>query len=119
MVWFLNNKMAVADDKLAPEGYAGPFITMELWTKYNMSELGIDYDIIDNQFVQLHTPEYVNAKLTAQDRIIELKEYLNSTDYVVTKYMEGVMSEEDYLPIKQKRIDARAEINKLQEIYSL
>ena len=119
MVWFLQNKMAVADDNCAPEGYSGPFISMELWAKYNLSELGVDYDIVDGEFVQLHTPEYVNAKLTAQDRIIELKEYLNSTDYIVTKYMEGVISEEKYLPIKQKRIDARAEINRLEDTYGL
>lgn len=119
MVWFLQNKMAVADDKCAPEGYSGPFISMELWVKYNLSELGVDYDIVDGEFVQLHTPEYVNAKLTAQDRIIELKEYLDSTDYVVTKFMEGVISEGEYLPIKQKRIEARAEINQLQEQYHL
>ena len=118
-IWFDSLKSAVYDTKYAPKDYAGPIIPEELWWKYNHGRLGIDYDIRGNEFVQLNPPEFVEARYNAQKRIWDLMDYLSSTDYVVTKYLEGVMSEEDYLPIKQKRIDARAEINKLQGTYSL
>lgn len=48
------------------------------------------------------------------------KQYLNSTDYVVLKEAEGVVSEEDtakYAEVKAKREKARARINELEEKY--
>lgn len=55
-------------------------------------------------------------ELTANNAAISLKkDYLNSTDYKAMKYAEGALSEEDWLPIKEQRIAARAEINRMEE----
>lgn len=47
-------------------------------------------------------------------RIAELKSLLQATDYQAIKYVEGFISEEDYLPIKQARQAWRDEINALE-----
>lgn len=119
MVWFMENKIAIEGACEAPEGYKGPRITQELWEQYKYSRLGEDYDIIDGQFVQLHTPEEFVPRVNAEQRIVVLKQYLADTDYIAIKFLEGVAGDEEYLPIKQKRIEARAEINQLQEQYNL
>ena len=59
------------------------------------------------------------AKKEAVERIDELKESLSNTDYAVTKYLEGVINEEEYEEIKNKRIGWREEINSLEEEYGL
>lgn len=46
-----------------------------------------------------------------RQRIAELKEKLAQTDYQAIKYAEGLISESDYLPIKEKRQSWRDEIN--------
>lgn len=51
-----------------------------------------------------------------QREIKEWKEYLNSTDYKAIKYAEGALTAEEYEPDRQARADARAEINRLEEI---
>ncbi len=119
MVWFRENKMAIEGACEAPEGYKGPHITQELWEQYKYSRLGEDYDIIDGKFVQLHTPEEFAPRLNAEQRVADLKQYLADTDYVAIKFLEGAANESEYLPIKQKRVEARAEINRLEETYNL
>ena len=52
---------------------------------------------------------------TKCERIEELKTLLASTDYQAIKYAEGLISEEDYAPIKQKRQSWRNEINTIEE----
>ena len=52
---------------------------------------------------------------TKWERIEELKTLLASTDYQAIKYAEGLISKEDYAPIKQKRQAWRNEINTLEE----
>jgi hypothetical protein len=47
-------------------------------------------------------------------RIEELKQKLTETDYQAIKYAEGVLTEEEYAPIKAQRQEWRAEINKLE-----
>lgn len=44
-----------------------------------------------------------------------LKKKLQDTDYQAIKYFEGEMTEEEYLPIKEKRRQYRYEINELQK----
>lgn len=41
------------------------------------------------------------------------KKFLKSTDYKAIKYAEGVLTEEEYAPIKEQRAQARARINEL------
>ena len=47
-------------------------------------------------------------------RIAELKVLLSSTDYKAIKYAEGVLTEQEYLPIKEQRENWRKEINELE-----
>ena len=48
----------------------------------------------------------------SQIEILKLK--LAKTDYKAIKYAEGLISEEDYAPIKAQRQAWRAEINQLE-----
>lgn len=50
-----------------------------------------------------------------EQRIWQLKELLQESDYKAIKYAEGWISEEDYAPIKAERQAIRDEINKLEE----
>lgn len=50
-----------------------------------------------------------------ESRIAYLKAELADTDYLCLKFTDGALSEEEYAPIRQKRAEYRAEINKLQE----
>lgn len=47
-------------------------------------------------------------------RYRDLKKFLADTDYKVTKYMEGLITEEEFLEIKAKRQVWRDEINQLE-----
>ena len=57
----------------------------------------------------------IKAKQVKQARINELKRFLSETDYKAIKYAEGLISEEEYLPIKLQRQEWRDEINSLEE----
>lgn len=58
--------------------------------------------------------EEIKAKQVKQARISELKRLLSETDYKAIKYAEGLISEEEYLPIKLQRQAYRDEINSLE-----
>ena len=66
----------------------------------------------------LATASFKEVKDYSKDfaRIEELKEKLTSTDYQAIKFMEGVLSEEEYAPMKAQRQEWREEINRLEEI---
>lgn len=49
------------------------------------------------------------------ERISELKHKLNETDYLVIKYVEGLIDEEHWKVIKQDRANWRAEIKELEK----
>jgi hypothetical protein len=53
--------------------------------------------------------------IETESRIAYLKSELADTDYLCLKFTDGAFSEEEYAPIRQKRAEYRAEINKLQE----
>jgi hypothetical protein len=44
-----------------------------------------------------------------------LKSRLNATDYKAMKYFEGLLTDEEYAPIKAKRQEWRDRINALEE----
>lgn len=46
--------------------------------------------------------------------IERLKDELYASDYKAIKHSEGLISEEDYQPIKEERESIRAEINKVE-----
>jgi hypothetical protein len=53
--------------------------------------------------------------IETESRIAYLKAELAETDYLCLKFTDGALSEDEYAPIRQKRAEYRAEINKLQE----
>lgn len=48
-------------------------------------------------------------------KILQLKQNLMDTDYKAIKYAEGIMTEEEYAPIKEQRQEWRNEINELEQ----
>ena len=102
------------------------------------TEIGTTFKKLTSEEVQELTPLleemgdrflYTNADGTAEirkitepevtplDEIYTLKAYLSETDYTVIKCMElGVSISEAYPEIHQKRSEARARINELEEV---
>lgn len=52
--------------------------------------------------------------MTRLNYIERLKDELYATDYKAIKHSEGLISDEDYQPIKEERQSIRAEINKVE-----
>lgn len=48
-------------------------------------------------------------------KIDELKMKLSQTDYKAIKYVEGLITEEEYLPIKEERQSYRDKINEYEQ----
>lgn len=59
-------------------------------------------------------PDYEPHAPDASGMIEELKRMLAETDYKTLKYVEGELSEEEFLEEKQERALWRAEINRLE-----
>lgn len=55
-------------------------------------------------------------ELNKQFQIDLLKKKLADTDYKAIKYAEGLISDEEYAPIKAERQHFRDEINRLEQI---
>ena len=51
-----------------------------------------------------------------KNKIFNLKQKLLKTDYKVHKYTEGVLSQEEFLEVKEKRQNWREEINRLEKM---
>ena len=68
------------------------------------------YDEYEN--IQIYIPYTV--KELADFEITELKAKLAATDYQAIKYAEGILTEEEYLPMKEQRQEWRARINELE-----
>ena len=71
-------------------------------------ENGIYRDMTEVEISQIRNTN------TAEMQIEELKHKLSETDYKAIKYAEGLISEEDYAPIKKQRQQWRNEINLLE-----
>lgn len=56
------------------------------------------------------------SKQEKLNRINELKKLLSSTDYQAIKYAEGLITEEEYEPIKTQRQAWRNEISELEAV---
>ncbi len=72
--------------------------------------------INENGIVRDMTPDeeaQINAEFTA-DRINELKQKLQDTDYKAIKYAEGWISAEEYESVRLQRQAWREEINSLE-----
>ena len=55
-------------------------------------------------------------KMAAEREIAELKANLEATDYQAIKYAEGVLTAEEYAPMKEQRKKWRARINELEAV---
>ncbi len=71
-------------------------------------ENGIYRDMTEEEISQIQNTN------TAEMQIEALKKNLADTDYKAIKYAEGLISEEDYAPIKKQRQQWRNEINLLE-----
>ena len=72
--------------------------------------------IYDNGIYRDATPEEMKAlALTPTEEIEQCKAQLSVTDYQAIKHSEGLISEEDYAPIKAQRQALRERINALEE----
>ena len=56
----------------------------------------------------------MNLKVHPSIQILELKAQLAATDYKAIKHSEGLISDEDYEPIKRERQAIRDKINELE-----
>ena len=76
-------------------------------------------EITEQEFNFLKAPavsaEEHTAKAERRQRIAELKQKLSDSDYQAIKYAEGLITEEEYAPIKTQRQSWRNEINELEE----
>lgn len=86
--------------------------------KYVIDVAGVEYQPAKDieEPINVYIP-YTKAELQQQanqKRIAELKQLLASSDYKAIKYAEGLISAEDYEPIKKERQAYRDEINQLE-----
>ena len=94
----------------------------EVLSTYDSSKGSLHNDtIVDEdgnvEYILVFTPFSAEklAKTEALKQIARLKELLARSDYKAVKYAEGLISEEDYAPIKAQRQLWRDEINALME----
>ena len=75
--------------------------------------------VYDNGIYRNMTAEEIaeyqkSIDLTVEEKINVLKQKLADTDYKAIKYAEGLISGEEYMPIKAERESWRREINRLE-----
>lgn len=71
--------------------------------------------IYDNGIYRDATPEEMKAlALTPTEEIEQCKAQLAATDYQAIKHSEGLISEDDYAPIKAQRQALRDRVNELE-----
>lgn len=74
-----------------------------------IAQIGITKKFLGNKIVDYEKP------IDHSFEIIKLKTRLAETDYKAIKYAEGLISAEEYEPIKAQRQSWRDEINNLQK----
>ena len=112
----------LGENNLITSWTAVPFHEERPWVEvedYDSIHLGFD-KVVNGEFVADAEgyAAYIAAQAARQaklDRIAELKGLLAASDYKAIKYSEGLMTEEEYAPIKVQRQAWRAEINELEE----
>jgi len=84
-------------------------------TLEDLEQIGVTkcFDVENNKVIEYDNSEE-QAQKAKQERIAELKQLLAASDYKAIKYAEGLISAEDYEPIKQERQAYRDEINQLE-----
>lgn len=74
-----------------------------------------EHDEVEDILVYKPYSEQEIKVIKNNNRIAELKQKLQETDYKAIKYAEGELTEEEYAPMKAQRKAWREEINKLEE----
>lgn len=72
----------------------------------------------ETEDIQVYVP-YTEDELAKMDRVrevAELKAHLSATDYQAIKYAEGVISIDEYAPMKEQRQAWRDKINELENL---
>lgn len=62
--------------------------------------------------------EYNEEQKKQFERISELKTLLSESDYKAIKFSDGVLTEEEYAPIREKRQAWRNEINEIEKVFT-
>ena len=84
--------------------------------KYYLNNVEVSQKEAKNLIPISITEERVDLReKNAQENIMELKQKLIETDYKAIKYAEGVMSLEEYAPVKIEREIYRSKINELEK----
>lgn len=105
---FMNDKKyTVIDDN---SDIAKKIIEFYPYIKVVENENGDIVNILEDE--ELRAKEQL--KIEGQKEIKELKEKLFNTDYQAIKFAEGLISEEEYAPIKEERQSWRDRINELE-----
>lgn len=61
--------------------------------------------------------EYDDEQRRQYERIRELKKMLSESDYKALKFSDGVLTEEEYAPVREKRREWRSEINEIEKVF--
>ena len=75
----------------------------------------INIDGVIRDCTQEEIIEFNSIETPKEIAIEELKQQLSETDYKAIKYAEGLMTDEEYEPIKLQRQEWRKEINELEK----
>ena len=112
----------VGQNNLITSWSAVPFYENRPWVEvedYESIHLGFD-KVVNGEFVA--DAEGYAAYMAVQaarqakfGRIAELKGLLAASDYKAIKHSEGLISDDEYMPIMAQREAWRAEINELEE----
>jgi predicted nucleic acid-binding Zn-ribbon protein len=78
---------------------------MKVW------ENGIVREMTEEEIVELQEQTY-----SPEQQILHLKQMLNDTKDQVIEYVEGLLTDEEYAPIKEQRQAWRDEINRLENV---
>jgi hypothetical protein len=100
-------------------------LTLENYSDWTQEQIDEYEEITEEEYNRIQAklfPEPTEEELEQlrlqqekQNRIAELKQLLNDSDYLVVKHMEGLIPEDKWEEIKVRRQSYRDEINQLEE----
>lgn len=93
-----------------------PEVITNLWNTISAMTSTVDESLPNDHVSNPAKIGDVDTLNQAKRLIAEKKRFLSSTDYKAMKYAEGALTESDWLPIKQARIEARNAINEQEAI---
>lgn len=78
---------------------------------------GLEFNVVTGKLIEVEIEiEFPNPRIQEiQDRLQEITQILKINDYKTLKYIEGDLSEEDFIVHKTLKNDLRTEYNTLEE----